>query len=182
MLGGRYHPRKGLGKVWDSEEPPQSNEEIAFIASEMRKKRVEVKLKELGGHEQRLFAAAKHKEIGAWLHHKTVRKVSKGRIPEHALMRCRWILNWKDAAGTEAPSELSKDGQRAKARLVIIGYEDPDIDVVSNDAPTLTKDGRMAVLQTVASNQWQLISFDVSTAFLHVGVMVGNWEFIQLLN
>ena len=160
-------PERDLEKFWDSEEPPQSNEEIAFIASEMRKKRVEVKLKELGGHEQRLFAAAKHKEIGAWLHHKTVRKASKGRIPEHALVRCRWILNWKDAAGTEAPSELSKDGQRAKARLVIIGYEDPDIDVVSNDAPTLTKDGRMAVLQTVASNQWQLISFDVSTAFLH---------------
>ena len=58
-------------------------------------------------------------------------------------------------------------GCRAKARLVIIGYEDPDIDTVSNDAPTLTKDGRMTVLQAVAAHRWELLSFDVSTAFLH---------------
>ena len=55
-------PEKNLEKYWDLEESPQSNEEIAFIASEMRKKRVEVKLKELGEHEQRLFAAAKHRD------------------------------------------------------------------------------------------------------------------------
>ena len=37
-----------------------------------------------------------------------------------------------------------------------------------NDAPTtLSKDGRQAVLQSVASHGWELLSFDVSTAFLH---------------
>ena len=49
----------------------------------------------------------------------------------------------------------------------MIGYEDPNIDEVVNDAPTLSKDGRMVVLQGVASHQWPLISFDISTAFLH---------------
>ena len=155
------------GSDWDPQRMECSGDETALLASEMRKKRVEVKLKELGEHDQRLFAAAKHKEIGAWLHHKTVRKVVGKRIPENALMRCRWILNWKSAAGTETPAELSSTGERAKARLVIIGFEDPGIDSVTNDAPTLTKDGRMAVLQTVASNRWELTSFDVSTAFLH---------------
>ena len=114
-----------------------------------------------------LFAAAKNKEIGAWLHHKTVRRVVGGKLPEHALMRCRWILNWKSATGDESPMELSSEGQRAKARLVVIGFEDPGIDTVANDAPTLTKDGRMAVLQTISSNRWELTSFDISTAFLH---------------
>ena len=135
--------------------------------SEQRKKRVEVRLKDLGEREQQLFASAKHKEIKAWLHHGTVRKVAKGKIPENALMRCRWILNWKSATGEEDKAELSNLGQRAKARLVIIGYEDPGIDVINNDAPTLTKDGRCAVLQAVSSHRWELVSFDVSTAFLH---------------
>ena len=40
-------------------------------------------------------------------------------------------------------------------------------DTVSNDAPTLTKDGGMTVLQAVAAHRLELLSFDVSTAFLH---------------
>eukprot|EP00435_Cladocopium_sp_Y103_P061648 s411_g23.t1 len=179
LFGDTISGEMGHGcKVWEIDITPEgswesfgvkgsSQDEICCLVSEMRKKRVEVKLRDLGERDQRLFAAAKHKEIGAWLHHKTVRKVSSGKIPEHALMRCRWILNWKSAAGDEAPDQLSSQGMRAKARLVIIGFEDPGIDSVANDAPTLSKDGRMAVLQTVASNRWELISFDVSTAFLH---------------
>eukprot|EP00435_Cladocopium_sp_Y103_P049059 s1658_g14.t1 len=144
-----------------------SADEWALLMSEQRKKRVEVRLKDLGEREQQLFASAKHKEIKAWLHHGTVRKVAKGKIPDHALMRCRWILNWKDATGEETAADLSNHGKRAKARLVIIGYEDPGIDVVTNDAPTLTKDGRGSVLQAISSHRWELLSFDVSTAFLH---------------
>ena len=98
---------------------------MVLLASEQRKKRVEVKLKDLGEREQQLFARAKHKEIKAWLHHGTVLRVSHGRIPEHALMRCRWKYNWKEATGEEPPEDLSSHGCRAKARLVIIGYEDP---------------------------------------------------------
>ena len=81
-------------------------------------------------------------------------------------MRCRWLLNWKDAI-EELKEDLSDHGCRAKARLVIIGYEDPGVDVVNNDAPTLTKAGRTTVLQAVASHGWELLSFDVSTDFLH---------------
>ena len=161
-------PESFSGVQWDDDQMVHhTSDELILLATEMRKKRVEVKLKDLGEHDQRLFASAKGKEIGAWLHHKTVRKVSGGKIPEHALMRCRWILNWKSPTGEEAPNQLSTSGMRAKARLVVIGFEDPDIDTVHNDAPTLSKDGRMAVLQSVASHRWELISFDVSTAFLH---------------
>ena len=72
----------------------------------------------------------------------------------------------KAAAGNDT-DELSSQGMRAKARLVIMGFGDPGIDAITNDAPTLTKDGRMTVFQTIASNRWELLSFDVSTAFLH---------------
>lgn len=56
-------------------------------------------------------------------------------------MRCRWLFVWTNPNGSEDPSELSKEGKKAKARLIVIGYEDPNIEVV-NHAPMLSKDGR----------------------------------------
>ena len=56
-------------------------------------------------------------------------------------------------------------GKRAEARLVVIGLEDPQVATVENDAPTLIKDG--IVLQQVSNHRWPLLSFDISTAFLH---------------
>ena len=67
----------------------------------------------------------------------------------------------------EANTAETADGKKAKARLVVLGFEDPDIDIIHNDAPTLSKDGRQLLLQKIASNHWELCSFDVSTAFLH---------------
>lgn len=82
-------------------------------------------------------------------------------------MRCRLLYLWKTSSGDEPLEDISAEGKKAKARLIVIGWEDPDLDQVVNDAPTLTKDGRMVVLQAVASCQWPLVSFDISTAFLH---------------
>ena len=53
-----------------------SADEMILLASEQRKKRVEVRLKDLEEREQKLSASVKHKEIKAWLHHGTVRKVA----------------------------------------------------------------------------------------------------------
>ena len=44
--------------------------EVVMLATDLRKKRVEVNLKELGEEDQLRFTAAKDKEIRAWLHHK----------------------------------------------------------------------------------------------------------------
>jgi hypothetical protein len=49
---------------------------------------------------------------------------------------------------------------------VVLGFEDPDLQQIPNDAPTLSKDGRQLLLQQVASRRWRLINFDISTAFL----------------
>ena len=164
-------------QIWELSFPIEPNREAEIASAESpdasvmlttdaKKKRVEVKLSELSGREQFLMAVAKHKEIGAWLKHSTVRKVARGKIPERSIMRCRWILSWKSAS----PDGDSRDvisGKKAKARLVVVRFEDPGVGVVQNDSPTLTKDGRQVVLQQVSSHQWELLSFDVSTAFLH---------------
>ena len=38
--------------------------------------------------------------------------------------------------------------------------------MVPNDAPTLSKDAKQLLLQKAASCRWDLINFDISTAFL----------------
>ena len=43
-------------------------------------------------------------------------------------MRCRWIYTWKAA---DANNAETADGRKAKARLVVLGFEDPDIDHVA---------------------------------------------------
>ena len=146
--------------------PEQVDEDMICLASESRKKRVEVKLRDLTVKDQKRFAAAKHKEVSAWLSHKTVRQIAKGRIPQRNIMRCRWIYTWKTVDPSKQDAAAT-DGKKAKARLVVLGFEDPDLDSVPNDAPTLSKDGRQLILQKISSNRWRLCSFDISTAFLH---------------
>jgi len=87
----------------------------------------------------------------------TVRRILRRKLKESQITRTRWVLTW-------TPQENGPDG--AKARLVVLGYQDPDLDTVPKDAPTLTKHGRSALLQAVASHHFELTSFDVKTAFL----------------
>ena len=163
--------------VWEMEIPLETKQEVpvlcassadesVLLVSDTKKRKVEVKLSSLKSPNQFRMAVAKHKEIGAWLKHSTVRRAAKGKIPESAIMRCRWILSWKGASPTDNPADVAH-GQKAKARLVVVGFEDPGVGVVKNDSPTLSKDGRQMVVQQVSSHGWELISFDISTAFLH---------------
>ena len=133
--------------------------EWVCLATGARKQRVEVQWKNLGESEKKLFEKAKEKEISAWVSHGTVQRVARGTLRDDQIMRCRWILTWKPPA----PGTSEK---RPKARLVVLGFEDPQISSISADAPTLSKDGKQLILQQVASRGWQLINFDISTAFL----------------
>ena len=62
--------------------------------------------------------------------------------------------------------ETSGRQQKAKARLVLLGFQDPKLTSVIRDAPTLSKEGRNTILQTIASCRWELTRFDIKTAFL----------------
>jgi hypothetical protein len=57
----------------------------------------------------------------------------------------------------------------AKARLVVSGFNDPDLHRLTRNAPTATRMAFFCVLQMAASNfihGWDLLTADVSTAFL----------------
>ena len=97
-------------------------EQIAFLASAAKRQRAEIKERDLSPSEMKLFQGAKNKEIQSWLSTETVRRIARNQIPEEQILRSRWVLTWKPVdPTTQDPNPQPK----AKARLVILGYEDP---------------------------------------------------------
>ena len=62
-------------------------------------------------------------------YHHTVRKVAARTLDDSQIVRCRWILTWKGPEKEGGP-------RRPKARLVVLGFEDPGLGDIPNDAPT----------------------------------------------
>ena len=73
-------------------------------------------------------------------------------------MDTRWTRIWK-------PSESMPSGRRAKARLIMEGFTDPDLLDSESHSPTLTREGFMTVLQSVCSHGHKLQSGNVLHAF-----------------
>ncbi|CAE7356819.1 RE2, partial [Symbiodinium necroappetens] len=143
-------------KRWKREE---SASHLIAVAAAMKRARSEVCLKDLSAKELELFDLAKQKEINCWVQTSAIRGILRRKLNPEQILKSRWILTWK-------PPEEGETQQRAKARLVVLGFQDPKLTEVSRDAPTLSKEGRAVVLQTIASRRFQLSSFDIKTAFL----------------
>ena len=111
-----------------------------LLATAAKRQRSEVRMSELAPEDKAKFDQAKLNEINQWLDTGTVQKILRYKIPPEQILRCRWALTWK----TPEPGSTSGD-RRAKARLVVLGYEDPQIDAIPRDSPTLSKDSRMLV-------------------------------------
>ena len=134
-------------------------EYLDCLVAAAKKSRNEISYSDLNQEEKKLFQAAKTKELQCWLDTKTVKAILRDKIHPSRILSSRWILTWKE--DLNAPS-----GRKAKARLVVKGFQDPDIDVLNSDSPTVTRDARMLLLQTISSKQWVVQSFDITTAFL----------------
>lgn len=68
-------------------------------------------------------------------------------------MRCRWVLTFKDCG-------------KAKARMVLQGFTDPDLLTLCADSPTVSRRGRMLFTQMAATHAWRCEKGDVVGAFL----------------
>ena len=146
---------------WRQEEQPY---QMAFLVSAAKRQRSEVKLHQLTQADRELFRIAKDKEIQSWLSTETVCRVLRHQIPQENIMRCRWILTWKPVDSEESKERNPK--LVPKARLVVLGYEDPLVHEIHRDSPTMSKLSRMLILQYAASQHWDIESFDIKTAFL----------------
>ena len=143
---------------WSESSQP---EELAQVASASKRARSEVQIKDLTSKERKLFDEAKQAELTCWLQTNALRPILRRQLNPDQILKSRWVLTWKSV-----PVEDNPEGRKAKARLVVLGFQDPRLTEVARDAPTLTKEGRHAILQAIASYQWTLTSFDIKTAFL----------------
>lgn len=113
-----------------------------------------------------MFVEAKNKEIQSWLDTQTVCRILRNKITHNNILKRRWILTWKDADNNTTLTKYAKSHRKAKARLVILGYQDPELSNLERDSPTLSKLSQNLLLQLCVSNKWEIGSFDIKTAFL----------------
>ena len=108
--------------------------------------------------EREEFGKAKQAEVKKFLIAKALEKLPSHLRPnrEQAL-RMRWILTYK----------MSDSGDRkAKARAVILGYQDPEYSSRPTFAPTMTRSSRQLLLQYAAWKKLSCFKQDVTGAFL----------------
>ena len=120
--------------------------------SKKMKKGVEIKWKDVPVDRLEDFKKAKTKELSNWIREKAVRLVSKD-VPAHRIMKMRWIYT-------------VKEDNSAKARIVIIGYQDPDLTNLNTTSPTMSRRSRSLFLTVCACKGWSILKGDVRGAFL----------------
>ena len=135
-------------------------QEMAMSAAAMKKRSAEVSERYLSYEEKEMFRVAKQAEWSQWISNDVVELISRKGIDPRRVIGCRWVLTWKRVEDT--PNSPKK----AKARLVIRGFRDPDLGQFSTASPTLSRQGRHAVLTIAAQNMWRVFTLDAKTAFL----------------
>ena len=144
---------------WSQSDKP---EEMTYLASVGKRARAEVSVKNLTYEERLLFEKAKDAELNCWIQTNALKPILRRKLNPEQILKSRWILTWKNLNEEDS----TKAQRKAKARLVVLGFQDPKLCEVARDSPTLTREGRHTVLQTIASHNWVLSSFDIKTAFL----------------
>ena len=92
------------------------------------------------------------KELGRWHSHRAWERLPLAKA--HNALTSKWVLKWK-------PIDKVRT---IKARLVAQGFK--DVQATQNYAATTTRWGQRLVLLLAAQFEWDLVSADVSEAFL----------------
>ena len=137
--------------------------EMALNASIARKRAIEVNERRLSPEEKSMFRAAKAAEWSQWVSNDVVELISRYGVDPKRIIASRWVLTWKSVPGED---HGGPDGSKAKARLVIRGFADPDLGKFSTASPTLSRQGRHAILTVASHLQYRLFTLDAKTAFL----------------
>ena len=105
----------------------------AFVVSQSRKNHVEVSERRLSPTELEQFRQAKQKEVKNYILAEVFKKIPDHMKPDASqVLKMRWILTWK--CDKENP-----DQKKAKARAVILGYQDPLYETRPTASPTMNK-------------------------------------------
>ncbi len=122
----------------------------AYFVKKVRN--TEVKWHQLDASQKIQFEAAKQAEVNQWLAAEAVRKAI-GPVPLDRVVNMRWVLTWKESGA-------------AKGRIVLIGFQDPDLASIQSSAPTMNRRTRQTCLQYSSTKLWKVLKADVKAAFL----------------
>ena len=132
----------------------------SFVTSQIRKQRVEVSEKHLTAEQLKELAKAKDKEVQNYLRNQAVEAIAKEYdVPVSELMRMRWVITVK---------EYPDGSNRVKARLCILGFQDPDLEaeVMETATPTPNRRTRNIFFAACAQRRFKILKADVTSAFL----------------
>ncbi len=116
------------------------------------KKSAELRWHDIPHHKLEDFRKAKDKEVSSWVRESAVKLVNK-EVPANRIMKMRWLYTTKT------------DGS-AKARIVIVGFTDPDLGQIPKTSPTMSRRTRGLVLTACSTVGWTVLKGDVKAAFL----------------
>ncbi|CAJ1422108.1 unnamed protein product [Effrenium voratum] len=124
----------------------------AFYVKKIRG--AEVNVNQLTEQKKKEFDEAKEAEISQWLRNEAVRRAST-EVDSARCIRMRWVLTLKETG-------------KAKARIVLLGYEDPDAHTgtITSASPTMSRRTRQLLLQFKVCRSWRALKGDVKAAFL----------------
>ena len=133
------------------------NSESYFVGA-MKRKAVEVCERKLTPAEKEEFRSAKAVEVKNFIAAEAFEQLPpEVRPSKEQAINMRWVLTWK----------RKDDGSRkAKARAVLLGYQDPCYEHRDTTAPVMSRQTRQCMLQLAACCNWEVMKGDVSGAFL----------------
>ncbi|CAE7647792.1 GIP [Symbiodinium sp. CCMP2592] len=119
----------------------------------------EVSTKKMTAEERANMMEAKRKELTSYFSNNVWEFTELEEGDRDRIVTARWVLTWKEP-------EAAGGVPRAKARLVLRGFQDPDLFSLDKASPTATRQSKMLVLAISPIMGWHLYCGDVRTAFL----------------
>ena len=148
---GQCKKFRGRGHIWTAVGVPKKKQVKESADLSERKMTLEDRLSFMEGKKAELMSIF---ENGVWEVELDPQKVDHSRV-----MRARFVLKWThDSSGKP----------RAKARLVLQGFSDPDLlkGGLDTSSPTLNRTSRQVLLSLSVCKGWARWVADVATAFL----------------
>ena len=118
----------------------------------------EINTRELTVTQREDVIAAKIKELKSFFTNQVWEFAGNddGKDPQR-VVTARWVLTWK---------KTEEGKHQAKARLVLRGFQDPDLFNLDKASPTAARLGKLSLLSIAAVEGWTISCGDVRAAFL----------------
>ena len=127
-----------------------------WLSKKMEAKGKEIRWQELSIDKKKEFDVAQAKELSNVMISKALRTLTRTELQSmdhRKVMQMRWVLTTKSSG-------------LAKARLVILGFQAPNITEVESASPTMSKLSKHMLLSIAANCQFRIRAGDVTSAFL----------------